>query len=128
MRVLWDTQAFLWFVEDNPKLSSVARGHVEDIGNDRLLSIASVWELAIKVSTGKLTLDPRLEVFIPRRLDTTVSDLLPATLEHLAMVARLPFHHRDPFDRLLIAQSLVEGVPIVSSDAVFDTYGVVRIW
>jgi PIN domain nuclease of toxin-antitoxin system len=128
MRVLWDTQAFLWFNEGNPRLTRLARRHVEDPDNQRWLSVASVWETAIKVSTGKLTLGPSLEVFIQRRLDSSVSDLLPVTLDHLAMVVRLPFHRRDPFDRLLIAQGLVEGVPIVSSDAVFDAYGVARIW
>ncbi|MBI2759926.1 MAG: type II toxin-antitoxin system VapC family toxin [Chloroflexi bacterium] len=128
MKVLWDTHAFLWFVDDNPKLSRVARHHIENIDNDRVLSIASVWEIAIKVSMRKLEIGQPLATFIPTQLELSVSDLLPVTLEHVAMVARLPFHHRDPFDRMLIAQSLVEGVPIVSSDGIFDAYGVARIW
>ncbi len=90
--------------------------------------MASAWELAIKVSTGKLTLAQPLPLFLPDQLQRNTLQLLPITLPHILHVATLPFHHRDPFDRLLIAQSLIEPIPIISADAVFDGYGVQRLW
>ena len=128
MRVLWDTHVFLWFVGATGRLSTEARRQIERVENQRLFSIASAWELAIKISIGKLTLAQNLETFIESQLDLSVSEMLPVSLAHLALVARLPFHHRDPFDRLLIVQSLVDGIPIISADTAFDAYGVVRIW
>jgi PIN domain nuclease of toxin-antitoxin system len=131
MRLLLDTHAFLWFVADDPQLSKRARNLIEDPVNERLLSAASHWEMAIKVSLGKLTLTEPFSVFIPRELQTNQVDILPVELRHSVQLATLPFppgNHRDPFDRLIIAQGIVEGLPIVSADSKFDAYAVTRLW
>jgi PIN domain nuclease of toxin-antitoxin system len=128
MNFVLDTHSFIWFVEDHPSLSVPARTLIEDSTNAIFLSIASVWEMAIKVSLGKLTLSQPFDLFIPNQLLLNDITLLDITVSHTLRVAMLPFHHRDPFDRLLIAQSLVENMPIVSVDSVFDAYGVSRIW
>lgn len=128
MNLLLDTHSFIWFVEDNPSLSSHARMFIEEPTNDVFLSIASVWEMAIKVSLGKLGLSEPFDLFIPNQLLLNDITLLDITVSHTLHVATLPFHHRDPFDRLLIAQSLVEGMPFISIDSVFDAYSVNRLW
>ena len=126
MRLLIDTHIFLWFVWNDVRLKALPRSLIEDPDNDILLSIASVWEVAIKVSTLKLKLLQPVDVFFAEQLERNAITLLPITLAHTAHVATLPFHHRDPFDRLLAAQSLTENVPLLSVDAVFDRYGVSR--
>jgi PIN domain nuclease of toxin-antitoxin system len=93
-----------------------------------LLSAASYWEIAIKVSTGKLTLAEPYDVFLPREIQQNRLEMLPIEVAHAAVVATLPFHHRDPFDRLLVGQALSENIPLVSADTIFDAYGVTRIW
>lgn len=93
-----------------------------------MLSAASVWELAIKASLGKLLLNQPYEQFITRQLAREEITLLDIAVAHLAVVATLPLHHRDPFDRLLVAQALVEQVPIISVDAALDAYAVQRLW
>lgn len=128
MRLLLDTQAFLYFVLDNPALGRRALNLIRDTDNERLLSIASFWEIAIKVSIGKLSLAQPFDVFLAQQVDVNVLTMLPISIEHVATLSTLPFHHRDPFDRMLVAQSMVEGLPIVSGDAAFDQYGVQRIW
>jgi PIN domain nuclease of toxin-antitoxin system len=128
VNLLLDTHSFIWFVEDNPSLSSHARRLIEEPTNDVFLSIASVWEMAIKVSLGKLDLSQPFDLFIPNQLLLNDITLLDITVSHTLRVATLPFHHRDPFDRLLIAQSLVEGMPLISIDSIFDAYSVNRLW
>jgi len=129
MRLLLDTHTFLWFVAGDPQLSTTCRNLIEDLGNQRTLSVASVWEMAIKVGLGKLPLAQPLESFVPAQLQQNAIDLLPIEPRHAFEVPRLPFHHRDPFDRLLIAQSLIEQIPLLSADAAFDAYaGLQRIW
>src|SRR5262249_40614974 len=128
MRFLVDTQAFLWFVMGDARISATARSLIEDENNERLLSIASPWEIAIKVSIGKLTLLEPFDVLVPREIQQNDFQLLAIELRHLGTVVTLPLHHRDPFDRVLVAQARVENVPIVSSDAVFDAYGISRLW
>jgi PIN domain nuclease of toxin-antitoxin system len=128
VNLLLDTHSFIWFVEDNLSLSSHARTLIEEPTNDVFLSIASVWEMAIKVSLGKLDLSQPFDLFIPNQLLLNDITLLDITVSHTLRVATLPFHHRDPFDRLLIAQSLVEGMPLISIDSVFDAYGMNRLW
>jgi PIN domain nuclease of toxin-antitoxin system len=131
MRLLLDTHTFLWFVSDDPKLSSRARTLIEDPTNERLLSAASHWEMAIKVSLGKLTLAEPFDVFLPREMSGNLIDLMPIDLRHSMQVASLPFppnNHRDPVDRLIVAQGIVDGLPIVSADAKCDAYAVSRIW
>ncbi|MET0399293.1 MAG: type II toxin-antitoxin system VapC family toxin [Longimicrobiaceae bacterium] len=128
MRVLHDTHAFLWFITADPRLGGPARQVLSTGGNQVLLSLASVWEIAIKVRIGRLPLPLPLDTFIPEQLRLNRLDLLPITLEHTFEVARLPLHHRDPFDRLLIARAIREGIPIVSADEAFDAYAVERHW
>ena len=128
MQLLLDTHTFLWFSRASPELSVKARNLIEDTENELFLSVASPWEVGIKVSTGKLTLGRPANVFFEDRMQRSGIALLPITLAHIARVSNLPFHHRDPFDRMLIAQSLTEGIPIVSADAAFNAYGVQRLW
>ena len=128
MRLLLDTHTFLWWVEDDPHLSRKARAAVSEPGNDCFLSLASSWEMAIKVSLGKLKLASPIERFIPDQLAANGFRELPIEFRHVARVARLPFHHRDPFDRLLAAQALEEDITVVSADKVFTPYRVRRIW
>ncbi|MCG3158551.1 MAG: hypothetical protein DKINENOH_05195 [bacterium] len=128
MNLLLDTHAFLWFIKNDASLSLRARGLIEEPENKRLLSIVSLWEIAIKASLGKIVLKLPFDALMPRQLQENDIDLLPIALPHLGLVERLPFHHRDPFDRLIIAQSLVENLPLVSIDSQFDKYGVQRLW
>jgi PIN domain nuclease of toxin-antitoxin system len=128
MKMLLDTHAFLWFVLNDQQLSATARAHIVDSENDVLISPASYWELAIKVSLGKYTLSRSIDEFLDAGIagnDFTILPILPA---HRALVSTLPFHHRDRFDRLLVAQAIVEGVPIVSGDPALDAYQVTRLW
>jgi PIN domain nuclease of toxin-antitoxin system len=126
MTLLLDTQAFLWWVGDDPRLSSRARRAMA--GAPCLLSIASCWEMAIKARLGKLEIPRPIERFLQEQIEVNGFSLLPASLEHVADLAELPFHHRDPFDRLLAAQARREELAIVSSDPVFRKYGVKRVW
>lgn len=128
MRLLLDTHAFLWWVQDAPELSRKARAAMADPGNECLLSLASCWEMAIKLSLGKLWLSGTIDRFIPEQLAANGFRPLDIGFRHVARVAGLPFHHRDPFDRLLAAQALEESLPVVSADVVFRRYGVKRIW
>jgi PIN domain nuclease of toxin-antitoxin system len=125
---LLDTQAFLFFVLDSPALSRRALALIQDLLNRILLSVVSVWEIAIKASTGKLQLHAPIDEFIPNQIRVNQFLLLPVALEHTFTVATLPIVHRDPFDRMLVAQSMVEGVPLISSDATLDQYPIERIW
>ena len=127
MRILLDTHTFLWFVNDSPELSNDAAELLEsDI--DLLLSVASLWEIAIKVNLKKLTLPDDYERFIPQQMSLNDIELLPIAIDHLNVVAKLPLHHRDPFDRMLIAQAMQEGIQIISVDIKFDDYDVERKW
>jgi PIN domain nuclease of toxin-antitoxin system len=128
MRGLLDTHTFLWFIAGDPKLSAVARAFIEDEANAKILSIASPWEIAIKVSRHKLPLAEPFHVLIPREIAGNGFDLLPITLDHLAVLSTLPFHHTDPFDRLIIAQAIVEQIPVIGADPAFDAYPISRLW
>lgn len=128
MRLLLDTHAFLWFVLGDSRLNSIARQRIESPENERLLSIASLWEISIKVSLGRLEITSPLPEFVFRHVKGNAIQLLPIEVSHLDLVSRLPFIHRDPFDRLIAVQSLKEGVPLLSRDSVFDDYGVSRLW
>jgi PIN domain nuclease of toxin-antitoxin system len=128
VRLLLDTHTFLWFIGDDSRLSSVARNLIEDESNEIVLSIASLWEMAIKISLGKLQLATPFEEFIPAQLTSNGITLLNITVPQAAGIIALPFHHRDPFDRLLISQAVVERIPIVSADVIFDAYPVTRLW
>jgi len=128
MRLLLDTHVFLWFIQGDKQLSVALRAQIEDESNVKYVSLASLWEIAIKVSVGKLTFAPSFEERVPEQIAINGFETLDIQTNHLFEVARLPFHHRDPFDRLLIAQSLVETMPLLSVDAAFDAYGVQRIF
>lgn len=123
MRILIDTHIFIWHLEDDSALSLARSELIEDPSNEILLSIASLWEISIKLSIGKLTLSRSIEDVI-LHINRSTSSFLAIEPEHLVHVASLPFHHKDPFDRLLISQSLVEDIPIISSDPNFAEYGV----
>ena len=128
MRLLLDTQSFLWFINGDTRLSSKARILIEDMGNVRLLSVVSIWEIGIKMSIGKLNLGLSFATLFPQQLNANLINLLNIKVEHAAIVASLPFHHKDPFDRMIVAQGLVEQTPIISIDAIFDSYGITRLW
>jgi PIN domain nuclease of toxin-antitoxin system len=128
VKFIADTQAFLWFVTDSPRLSRRAKELLEAADSERLFSIASVWEIAIKTSIGKLSLAKPFAEFIPEQLQRNGFEILGLTVEHTAKVAVLPLHHRDPFDRMLVAQGLAESLPLLSCDDRLDAYGVQRLW
>jgi len=128
MNFLLDTQALLWFMLDDPRLSVKARKTIVDAEGLVFISPASLWEIAIKISLGKYTLPGPFETFWEEQLRINEFTLLPVSVSHTARIIEMPFHHRDPFDRLIIAQALVEGIPVVSSDTLFDLYDVKRLW
>ena len=128
MNILLDTHTFLWFVNDDPRLSMPARVLIETEESQPFLSVVSLWEIAIKISLGKLNLKQPYEIFIPQQLALNGIGILNITLEHTAAITTLPFHHRDPFDRLLVVQSKIEKMNLVSIDSAFDAYQVERIW
>ncbi len=128
MRLLLDTHTFLWFIMGSPNLSAAARSLIEDAANEKFVSVASLWEIAIKLSIGKLNLSAPFDVLISQQLSLNGFELLNIEIDHTAVVATLPFHHRDPFDRLLVAQAAVEKMSIISIDPVFDAYPVSRLW
>lgn len=128
MKLLLDTHAFLWWVDGTPALGRRATAAVADPQNEVMFSIASCWELAIKLSLGKLRVAQALDQFIPEQLRLNGFSVLDIRLAHAVRVAELPFRHRDPFDRLLAAQALEEALTIVSADRVFRKYGVSVLW
>jgi PIN domain nuclease of toxin-antitoxin system len=128
MNLLLDTHTFLWLVEGGPKLSAAAQAALADPANELYLSAASVWELAIKTGNKKLVLSDPLDLFVGKW--TVAYQLAPLPIEtaHALAVVGLPDHHRDPFDRILIAQALVEGMTLVSADANVAAYPVPILW
>ena len=128
MNLLLDTHSLLWFLNEDPHLLPNAKALIEDSLNRKFVSMATCWEIAIKVGLKKLDLGEPVSTFLPRELLVNKFDLLHIELVHALHVEKLPRHHRDPFDRLLISQSIIEKIAIVSSDDKFDSYGVVRLW
>lgn len=128
MKLLLDTHALLWFLDDAPQLSRTAKARIEDAAICKLVSIATCWEIAIKVGQKKLDLGEPAAEFLPREIATNHFELLGIELSHATFVESLPLHHKDPFDRLLVAQAILNKLPVVSSDPVFHQYGVMRIW
>ena len=114
MNLLLDTHIFLWFVNDAPELSDSLKDLIENENNLSFLSVASLWEMSIKYNLGKLTLVPSYEEFVEREVRQSNIILLNIRLEHLKMNAGLPFYHKDPFDRIIISQSLAESIPIMT--------------
>lgn len=119
MRVLLDTHALLWWLDDDARLGQVARAHLAEPGNDILVSVVSLWEIVIKVRIGKLEADI---VDIQRAMDRDGLARLAITPSHLVELARLPIHHRDPFDHLLVAQARCEGAVMISDDRAIPLY------
>jgi PIN domain nuclease of toxin-antitoxin system len=128
VRLLLDTHSFLWFILGDSRLSAGARSLIENADNERWLSMASAWEMAIKVSLGKMNVFQPFDTLLATHLQRNNVFLLPISLPHVLRVVTLPFHHRDPFDRMIAVQSLSENLPLVSADSVFDNYGVQRLW
>ena len=128
MALLLDTHAFLWFVEDSARLSARARTAIGRPDETCYFSLGSGWEMVIKIRLGRLKITRPLDRFLAEHLSANGIHALAIQLPHLARVSALPFHHRDPFDRLLAAQALEEDLSIVSVDPVFKRYGVKRIW
>jgi PIN domain nuclease of toxin-antitoxin system len=128
MRLLLDTCALLWLLGNDPKLSSTARAALLDPAHERWLSPISLVEIALKVQLRKLPLSRPYPVLFPAELVANDIHLLPLEAEHIEPLTTLPRHHKNPFDRLLAATTLVEGLTLVSADPVFDLYGLTRLW
>jgi PIN domain nuclease of toxin-antitoxin system len=131
VEILLDTHAFLWYMAGDSRLSDNAKAYIDNRENIQYLSIASLWEIAIKYSSGRLTLMEPYETLIPRLLQINRINVLNISVEHMSEVANLSFPdstHKDPFDRLIIVQSKVEDIPVLSIDVKFDAYGINRLW
>lgn len=128
MRILLDTHAFLWVVMDDPRLSARASSIFLDADNELLISAVTGFEIAVKYALGKLELAESPREFVENRILNNDLVRLPISLSHTYRLSHLPFHHRDPFDRLLISQALEEDIPVLSADSAFDRYDVEVIW
>jgi PIN domain nuclease of toxin-antitoxin system len=128
MRLLLDTHSFLWFVAGDDQLSEAGRKLISDAENEVLLSVASLWEIVIKASLGKLELAGSFDDTLLPQLKSNDIQVLGIEMAHLGALGRLPQHHRDPFDRLIIAQAVAEGVPLVGRDQEFKKYDVQLLW
>jgi len=128
MKLLLDTHVFIWADGEPEKLSPAAKAACENAANELILSVASVWEMQLKMTLGKLTLRGPLRRVIEDWLQKNMIQILPVSLEHVFNLERLAVHHKDPFDRLLIAQATSEGLTIVTHDRAFAAYNTSIIW
>jgi len=128
MKLLLDTHTFLWFALNDNQLSATAMSLIGNLENDVLLSPASCWEIAIKISIGKYQVPGDFQSWMEQQISVNSFEILPIRLAHVSQVATLPFHYKDPFDRLLVAQALVEDISIISGDKKMDQYSVKREW
>jgi PIN domain nuclease of toxin-antitoxin system len=128
VNIILDTHTLLWFLNDAPQLAPTAKSLIADPANRKFVSMATCWEIAIKVGLKKLDLGEPATTFLPRELAANNFAVLRIEQAHVTFVETLPPHHKDPFDRILISQSLLETMPIVSADTLFDPYGVTRLW
>jgi PIN domain nuclease of toxin-antitoxin system len=128
MRLLLDTHTILWSVDSPSRLSEKARAAIQSPQNELICSAGSIWELAIKVGLNKLTLSLPFRQWMVRAIDDLNLTVLPVTVDYADLLTTLPPHHGDPFDRLLIAQAMVERIPVVSADRGFDAYPISRLW
>jgi len=126
--LLFDTHSFIWWADEPMKLSRAALAALEDENNRLFLSDVSIWEMQIKVQLGKMKLKLPLQDLIESQQRDNEVKILPITTEHILALNNLPFHHNDPFDRLLIAQSIVEGFTIVTADSEFSDYPAKLLW
>ena len=124
MKLLLDTHVFIWWADNPEKLSPAALAALEDEANELLLSVASVWEMQIKIQMGKLKLSLPLKELVKNQQETNNLTVSPVALPHVLALDALPFHHKDPFDRMLIAQSIEEGLTLVTADSQFSAYSV----
>ena len=128
MKILLDTHAFLWFIVGNPQLDNHARQLIEDPNNERFLSVASIWEMTIKASLGRLIVPTPPSLLIRDHVWSNAIELLELRPEHFDILNDLPYHHKDPFDRLIISQAQYEEMTLVSKDQAFDQYDVKLKW
>jgi len=128
VRLLLDTHTFLWFIGGDAALSPYARQLIEDRTNERLLSIASLWEMAIKVSLNRLTVPLPFTDLVEEHVYGNAIEIFGIVPRHLDILTTLPFYHKDPFDRLIIAQGQAENIPILSRDPALDDYAIRRLW
>ncbi|MFO7885046.1 MAG: type II toxin-antitoxin system VapC family toxin [Desulfobacteraceae bacterium] len=128
MRILLDTSTFIWFIGGNKKLSGKAREIIENYENELYMSVASLWEMAIKTGIGKLELSAPFDKLIPMEIKNNEINIIQIELPHLYKMMEQPLHHRDPFDRLIIAQSIIEQLPIIGCDKMFKFYDTDIIW
>ena len=128
MMFLIDTHTFIWYVTDNSRLSNQVLELINDENNQIFLSIASVWEMGIKHGLGKLTFNLPFERFIMQQISINDFMVLDINISQITAITQFPLHHRDPFDRMLIAQAMVENMPIISADTIFDAYPIRRLW
>ena len=124
MKLLLDTHIFIWWADQPEKLPPAALSALEDDANELLLSVVSVWEMQIKIQLGKLKLTLPLKELVKKQQETNDLTVSAVALTHVLALDALPFHHKDPFDRLLIAQSIEEGLTIVTADSQFSSYSV----
>lgn len=127
MKLLLDTHTFIWFAENDSKLSNEIKNNIEDPENLIFISIASIWEMGIKVQLEKLSLKNPLENVV-EKIEESGYIILPILPEYVIRLLQLPFHHRDPFDRMIIAQALYEDITVITKDKAFDDYKIKRIW
>jgi len=128
MRVLLDTHTFLWWIIDDPQMSSRVRDIISNSSNELFLSAASCWEIAIKAKIGRIKLPDRPHIFVSEQMALNTIQGLPIQISHALHVFNLPHHHRDPFDRIIIAQAQLEKLPILTSDSLISKYKVKIIW
>ena len=128
MKLLLDSHTLIWAADDPTKLTALVQALLRDPSQDRLMSVASFREIAIRFSLGRLPLSLPYRHWMDKAMADLDLELLPITLDHAERQASLPWHHRDPFDRLIVAQAQMEGVPLVSGDPKLDAYGINRIW
>jgi PIN domain nuclease of toxin-antitoxin system len=124
MKLLLDTHIFIWWANQPDKLSQAALSALQDEANELLLSVATVWEMQIKIQLAKLKLSLPLNELVESQQEINNLKILPVALNHVLALDALPYHHKDPFDRLLIAQSLEEGATLVSTDSKFSEYSI----
>lgn len=128
MRALLDTHTFLWWIIDNPQISSRVRDIMSNSSNELFLSAASCWEIAIKAKIGRIKLPDRPQIFVSQQMALNTIQGLPIQISHALHVFNLPHHHKYPFDRIIIAQAQLEKLPILTSDAMISKYKVKIIW
>ncbi|MEH2150063.1 type II toxin-antitoxin system VapC family toxin [Nostoc sp.] len=128
MKLLLDTQCWLWWFAQPERLNEETIAHIADENNELWLSVASIWEIGIKVAIGKLSLPDPLDSYISSRMAQLGMRSLEITASHALQAAALPLHHRDPFDRMLIAQAQIEEMTLVSADSMFNKYDISLLW